>query len=200
MSTPKLGTWLGRLRATATFVYIAALCLAVAELVIAFVPKSPVRLAVPTTMLTRLDGVGGVVSGVAVDHGSTVLFKVTDPSLGQHLAALAIGLPSLLLVAEIARRMGKLLLSAQRTDPFTAQTARDLTAVAKITAAGGIAVSVVAALAGWALSDTMLTNGSQFTMSSSSVLGWLAVGLIFAGFAQLISRGVDMRAELDTVI
>jgi hypothetical protein len=96
--------------------------------------------------------------------------------------------------------MGKLLLSAQRTDPFTAQTARDLTAVAKITAAGGIAVSVVAALAGWALSDTMLTNGSQLTMSSSSVLGWLAVGLIFAGFAQLISRGVDMRAELDTVI
>jgi hypothetical protein len=200
VSTPKLGTWLGRLRATATFVYIAALCLAVAELVIAFVPKSPVRLALPTTMLTGLDRVGGVVSGVAVDHGSTVLFKVTDPSLGQRLAALAIGLPSLLLVAEIARRMGKLLLSAQRTDPFTAQTARDLTAVAKITAAGGIAVSVVAALSGWALSDTMLTNGSQLTMSSSSVLGWLAVGLIFAGFAQLISRGVDMRAELDTVI
>jgi hypothetical protein len=33
-----------------------------------------------------------------------------------------------------------------------------------------------------------------------SPLGWLAVGLIFAAFAQLIARGVAMRAELDTLI
>jgi hypothetical protein len=31
-------------------------------------------------------------------------------------------------------------------------------------------------------------------------LGWLAVGLIFAAFGQILDRGVTMRAELDTVI
>jgi len=31
-------------------------------------------------------------------------------------------------------------------------------------------------------------------------LGWLAVGLIFAAFGQILDRGVSMRAELDTVI
>ena len=31
-------------------------------------------------------------------------------------------------------------------------------------------------------------------------LGWLAVGLIFAAFGQILDRGVAMRAELDTVI
>ena len=31
-------------------------------------------------------------------------------------------------------------------------------------------------------------------------LGWLAVGLIFAAFGQILDRGVEMRAELDTVI
>ena len=31
-------------------------------------------------------------------------------------------------------------------------------------------------------------------------LGWLAVGLIFSAFGQILDRGVAMRAELDTVI
>lgn len=199
MSTQKLGTWLGRLRATATFVYIAALCVAVAELVIAFIPKSPVRLALPTSLLTGLDRVGGVAHGVVVDHGGTVLFKVTDPSLGQRLGALGVALPGLLLVAEIARRMARLLRTAQETDPFTAETSRDLNTVAKITAAGGLAVSVLASLSAWALSATMLDESSRLTMTSS-VLGWLAVALIFAAFAQLVGRGVEMRTELDSVI
>ena len=43
----RLGTWLRWLRATATFVFIAALCLAVAVLVIAFIPGSPVTQELP---------------------------------------------------------------------------------------------------------------------------------------------------------
>ena len=50
-----------------------------------------------------------------------------------------------------------------------------------------------------ALSATMLRSGVA-VQPHSSPLGWLAVGLIFAAFAQLIARGVAMRAELDTVI
>ncbi len=194
-----LDRWLPRLRGTATFVYIAALCLAVALLVIALIPGSPVTLALPTAELSGTARVGGIVHGVVVDPGGEIVFKVTDPSLGQRMLHLATTFPGLLLVAEIARRMRNLLRAAQDSDPFTAQTVRELTLVAKITAVGGLGVWTVAYVAKWALSATMLESGAAVAPHDSP-LGWLAVGLIFAAFAQLIARGVAMRAELDTVI
>jgi len=194
-----LDRWLPRLRGTATFVYIAALCLAVALLVIAFIPGSPVTLALPTADLSGTARLGGIVQGVVVDPGGEIVFKVTDPSLGQRMLHLVTTVPGLLLVAEVARRMRNLLRAAQKTDPFTAQTVRELTLVAKITAVGGLGVWTVANGAKWALSATMLESGAAVAPHDSP-LGWLAVGLIFAAFAQLIARGVAMRAELDTVI
>jgi hypothetical protein len=194
-----LDRWLPRLRGTATFVYIAALCLAVALLVIALIPGSPVTLALPTAELSGTARVGGIVRGVVVDSGGEIVFKVTDPSLGQRMLHLATTFPGLLLVAEIARRMRNLLRAAQETDPFTAQTVRELTLVAKITAIGGLGVWTVAYGAKWALSTTMLESGAAVAPHDSP-LGWLAVGLIFAAFAQILARGVAMRAELDTVI
>ena len=194
-----LDRWLPRLRGTATFVYIAALCLAVALLVIAFIPGSPVTLALPTADLSGTARLGGIVQGVVVDPGGEIVFKVTDPSLGQRMLHLVTTVPGLLLVAEVARRMRNLLRAAQKTDPFTAQTVRELTLVAKITAVGGLGVWTVANGAKWALSATMLESGAAVAPHDSP-LAWLAVGLIFAAFAQLIARGVAMRAELDTVI
>jgi hypothetical protein len=194
-----LGRWLPRLRGTATFVYIAALCLAVALLVIAFIPGSPVALALPTTELSGTARVGGIVHGVVIDPGGEIVFKVTDPSLGQRMLHLLTTFPGLLLVAEVARRMRNLLRAAERTDPFTAQTVRELMLVAKITAVGGLSVWLVSSVAKWALSASMLESGAAIAPHDSP-LGWLAVGLIFAAFAQLIARGVAMRAELDTVI
>ena len=194
-----LNTGLRWLHATATFVYITALCLAVALLVIAFIPGSPVTLALPTADLSGTARLGGIVQGVVVDPGGAIVFKVTDPSLGQRMLHLVTTVPGLLLVAEVARRMRNLLRAAQKTDPFTAQTVRELILVAKITAVGGLGVWVVSNAAKWALSATMLESGAAVAPHDSP-LGWLAVGLIFAAFAQLIARGVAMRAELDTVI
>jgi hypothetical protein len=195
----RLDRWLRRLRGTATFVCTAALCLAVALLVIAFIPGSPVTLALPTSALSGTGHMGGIVRGVVVDPAGEIAFKVNDPSLGQRLLHLATIFPGLLLVAEVARRMRNLLGAALDSDPFTAQTVRELTLVAKITALGGLGVWVVSNAAKWALSATMLKSGTAVAPHDSP-LGWLAVGLIFAAFAQLIARGVAMRAELDTVI
>ena len=199
MKEARLGTWLRWLRGTATFVYIAALCLAVALLVIGFIPGSPVKLDLPAAALSGLDGVRGVASGVVVDQAGRIAFKVTDPSLLQRMIYLATMLPGLILIADIARRMAKLLRAAQNSDPFTLRTVRELTLVAKITAFGGLGVWLVDSVARWALSATMLQSGSAVEPQQSP-LGWLAVGLIFAGFAHLVARGVAMRAELDTVI
>jgi len=194
-----LDGWLRRLRGTATFVYIAALCLAVALLVIGFIPGSPVSQALPTSLLSGSDALGGTVPGVVVDPSGEIVFKITDPSLAQRMLYLATMFPGLLLVAEIARRMANLLRGAQDSDPFSAQTARQLTVIAKITAFGGLGVWAVSNVAKWALSATMLESGTAVEPHESP-LGWLAVGLIFAAFAQLIARGARMRAELDTVI
>jgi hypothetical protein len=194
-----MGPWLRRLRALATFVHIAALCVAVAVLVIAFIPNSPVVQALPTSSLSGLAGIHGVEPGVVVDRAGTLVFKVSDPSIVQRLIYLATLLPGLFLIAVIARRMAKLLERAQEYDPFTAQTAQELSHVAKVTAFGGVVVWAVGNIAKWGLSATMLTPHSTFH-AYQSPLGWLAVGLIFIVFAQLISRGVQMRTELDTVI
>ena len=199
MSRVRLGKWLGWLRATSTFVFIAALCLAVAVLVIAFIPGSPVTQELPSSALTGLDRVGGVTAGVVVDPSGWVPFTVHDPSLGQRLLALLPVLPGLVLVAEIARRMANLLRAAQASDPFTASNARALLTVGKITALGGLAVWLLSEVGQGLLSRTMLIEPVTFKPNQSP-LGWLAVGLIFAAFAQIIDRGVSMRAELDTVI
>lgn len=194
-----LGRWLRRLRGIATFVSVAALCLAVALLVIALVPGSPVTLALPTDLLSGWDRLGGVAPGVVVDPAGEVVFKVTDPSLAQRMLYLVTTLPSVVLVAEIARRISKVLRAAQDSDPFTAWTARQLTRIAQITAFGGAGVWAVNNVAEWTLSATMLDSAAAVGMHQS-LAGWLAVALIVAAFAQLVARGVAMRAELDAVI
>jgi hypothetical protein len=192
--------WLHRLRVTATIAYIAALCLAVAVLVIAFIPHSPVTTALPAIDVPGLDHVRSLAAGVTVDTAGTIAVEIADPSVAQRLLYLVVVLPGLALVALIAWRMATLLRAALASDPFTAQTVRALTALAKITAVGGIAVWAMSNLATWALSATVLDAPSAPQPHQAAALAWLAVALIFAAFGQLVARGVAMRAELDTVI
>lgn len=199
MVQSRLSTWLRWLRATATLIFIASLCLTVAVLVIAFIPGSPVTEELPVGALRGLGSVGGVIAGVAVDPSGWFPFTVHDPSLGQRLLYLLTVLPGLILVAEIARRMAHLLGTAQASDPFTAKTARALWGLGKLTAFGGLCAWVVSQIARGILSVTMLDSPVTFKPHQSP-LEWLAVGLIFAGFGLILDRGVAMRAELDTVI
>ena len=148
--------WLHWLRVTATIIYIAALCLAVAVLVIDFIPHSPVPAALRATDVPGLDAVSGLPAGVTVDSASTLAVKIAEPSVAQRLLYLVVVLPGLALVALIAWRMANLLRAALASDPFTPQTVRALTALAKITAVGGIAVWAMSYLATWALSATVL--------------------------------------------
>ena len=194
----RFGSWLRWLRATATFIFIAALCLAVALLVIAFIPGSPVTQELPVAALTGSDQVGGVTAGV-VDPSGWIPFTIQSPSLAQRLLYLMTVLPGLALIAEIARRMAHLLRAAQAIDPFTASTARPLVAVGKLTAFAGLGTWVLSQVAQGVLSWTMLVSPVPY-LPHQTPLGWLAVGLIFAAFGQILDRGVAMRAELDTVI
>ena len=90
-----LTTWLRWLHATATFVYIAALCLAVALLVIDFIPGSTVSQELPAAALTGLDRIGGVTAGVVVDPSGWAAFQIHDPSLTQQLLQVLTEVPGL---------------------------------------------------------------------------------------------------------
>lgn len=199
MDDQRSDRWRGRLRGTATVVSVAALCFAVALLVIGLLPGSPVSLELPATLVPGGGALAGIAPGTVIDPAGAILLEITDPSLPQRLLHLATTLPGLLLVAEIARRMASMLAAAQSSDPFTARTVRDLRTAAKITAFGGLAVWVIGNAAKWALSATVLDSGTA-AEPHQTPLGWLAVGLLFAAFAQLVARGVVIRTELDTVI
>jgi Protein of unknown function (DUF2975) len=192
-------TWLRWLHATATFIFIAALCLAVALLVIASVPGSSVTQALPAGALSGLDHVGGVTPGVAVDSNGWVPFTMHDPSLADRLLSMLTEVPGLLLIAEIARRMARLVRDAQANDPFTTASVRALTSLGKVTAFAGLGTWVLSQVAQGVLSARMLTSAPTY-QPHHTPLGWLAVGLIFVAFARILDRGVAMRTELDAVI
>jgi hypothetical protein len=196
---PRLHTWLRWLQAAAAFIFIAALCLAVAIVVIAFIPGSPVTQALPASALSGLDHVGGVSSGIAVDSSGWVPFRVHDPSFIDRLLHALTQVPGLLLIAEIARRMARLLRAARASDPFTVESVRVLTALGKLTAFVGLGTWVMSQLAQGVLCARMLTSPPTY-QPHTTPLGWVAAGLIFAAFAMILDRGVAMRTELDTVI
>jgi hypothetical protein len=194
-----LNAWLRWLHAAAVFVHIAALCLAVALLVIAFIPGSHVTQDLPAAALTGLDRLGGVATGVVADPSGWSPFRIQDPSLTQRLLQLLTQAPGLVLIAEVGRRMAKLVRAAQDSDPFTAENARALAALGKLTAIGGTGTWILSQVAQGVLCAMMLTSSFTFRPQGEP-LGWLAVGLIFAAFGRILDRGVAMRAELDAVI
>ena len=198
-TTTRLDTYLKWLRAIATFVFVAALCLSVALVVIALIPGSPVREELPARALSGFDGVRGVDPGVSLTRSGWVRFAIDDPSLGQRLLYLLSVLPGLLVVAELARRLAAVVRTAQESDPFTLATSQALLSIGRLTVLAGLGAWAVSQVARAALAHTMLDSSTPLRPHHSP-LGWLVVGLILTGFGLIVDRGVAMRTELDTVI
>jgi hypothetical protein len=108
-------------------------------------------------------------------------------------------LPGLLVIAEVARRLSAVVRRARDSDPFTAASSRALVSIGKLTVIAGLGAWVVSQLARAVLARTMLDSADHIRPHHSP-LGWLVVGAILAGFGLILDRGVEMRAELDTVI
>ncbi|WP_270888275.1 hypothetical protein [Pedococcus sp. 5OH_020] len=187
------------LHAAALFVFVAALCLAVAVLAIAFIPGSPVSQDLPEAALSGLHRAGGVVAGVVPDPSGWSPFQIEDPSPAQRLLHMLTEVPGLVLVAEIGRRMARLVRGAQDGDPFTTESAEALATLGKLTAFAGLGTWMLSQVGQGLLCTTMLSSSFTFRPQATP-LAWLAVGLIFAAFGRILGRGVAMRAELDTLI
>ena len=122
----------------------------------------------------------GVDPSTTIDPNGFVAFAIAEAALEQRLLLVMTMLPGLLLIADLARRMARLLRHVATNDPFTTRTARELSAPAKVTAFGGLGVWVAGIIARWALSATVL-DGRAAVSPHRSVLGWLAVALVSGG-------------------
>jgi hypothetical protein len=198
MPTRNPDPWLRRLRATATFVQIAALCLAVAVSVIGLIPGSSASFPLPASVLGAVPA-HGVDPSAAVDTGGLVAFSVAHPDLAQRLLLIATVLPGLVLIAELARRLGRLLRAAEGGEPFTLATVEQLTRIAIACASGGLVVWLVRIAARGGLAATVLDSDPPLN-PDPSLLGWFGVALVFAAFARLVRRAAVLRDELDAVI
>jgi hypothetical protein len=193
--------WHRRLLGVSTFVAGSALSLAVALVVIAVVPGSPAQVGVRAGDVGDLAGqVAGAFDGTLTFVPSAfVHFDVTDPSLGQRLLYAGTTVPSLLLIAEVARRIRRLLREAEQSGPFGPFVSRELVTLAKLTGLGGFIVWTIAIVARWALVASV-TSESSAAQPDASIVAWWGTALVFAVFANVMRRGADMRADLDTVV
>jgi hypothetical protein len=130
--------------------------------------------------------------------GSAVSVCAEHPTWTQALLGGLVSLPPLLCGAVAAFLLWRVVRRARRADPFTPLTVRRLRWLAGWLFVGGLAASLLASLGADLLVGTMVDSGH----SSYDPPGWAwvfaAVGI--AAVAEIVHRGVSMRAELDAVI
>ena len=130
--------------------------------------------------------------------GATVSVCTASPTVAQSVyASLVEGLWPLV-SAVAAALLWRIVRDCRRADPFTASTVRRLRQLTVfVLLAGGVA-AVAQMVAADALAATFVADG--FHPSDTPVWAWLLVGLGLAAIAEIVNRGVALRAELDTVI
>ena len=103
------------------------------------------------------------------------------------------------LVATVAAALlWRLVRDARRVDPFSGATVRRLRQLAWLVLVGGFASAGVSTLAAAALADGLLVGANATYAPAIWLL--LGVGTGIGAVAEVVNRGVAMRAELDAVI
>jgi Protein of unknown function (DUF2975) len=201
---PSRGTWLGVIRAVLLFVLI----LDILALPLMVLPNGALRLG--TVGVQDLWGNGGLppshhpeVSGYDViiwlnRHPTPlqyVLFK-----LGNGFLYFAVTIPMLFKAQRLAR-------AAQHGDPFTMPMVRRVRNLGLVVLGGGLLAEAGSWVCKWAVMQIYLDRYHADAMMRFDAwpdyqlsLWWVLPGLILLGMSEVVRRGVDLRAELDTVI
>jgi hypothetical protein len=146
---------------------------------------------------TRRPGLAG--PGAAAGAGTVGARRHRGSGPGGLAREVAHRPAGLLVIAEVARRLAAVVRTGQDSDPFTAATSRALASIGKLIVVAGLGAWVVRQVARAVLAGTMLDSADHIRPHQLP-LGWLVVGAILTGFALILDRGVEMRAELDSVI
>jgi hypothetical protein len=136
--------------------------------------------------------------GAAVAAVQDVTVTVTDPSLEQRAVWVLTVLPAYAVVVALLILILRIVWSARRGDPFTLATVRRLRVLAWVTLAGGYLAFIVEIIAAMHLSSTVLVDA--VAGSAEVPLHWFLIGFGMLAVAEVVKRGVAMRAELETVV
>ncbi|MFY1692178.1 DUF2975 domain-containing protein [Plantactinospora sp. WMMB782] len=160
----------------------------------------PVVARVPAEALPDVGGAtAGLRSGAVL--GGDVEVRVADPTPGELVAYQLTGLPALLVGGAVLALLWFALRRARREDPFSAATVRRLRSIGWVGLGGGLLAQVAQVVASFELTARVTADGVATTTVDLTRTGLLLLlGFGFFATAEIVRRGVAMRAELETVI
>lgn len=188
--------WLAELQAVLTC-GLAILAVVGVASTVTTLTADQVVVAVPTGTLGAPDGLPPGVTPAA--HG-TVDVALSDPTVGQRVASLLTVLPSGLLVAAALGLLLSVVRRARRDQPFRSVIVRQLRILALVVLVGGPLAGTAEAIAALNLSSRFSDGGFAVVLDLTPLGAWALTGFGFLAVAQIVHRGRDLRAELDTVI
>ncbi|MDG4786967.1 DUF2975 domain-containing protein [Micromonospora sp. WMMD1102] len=191
--------WLAELQGVVALALLVVAGTIVFQLV-SLLRGGPVVARVPAEALPGVDGAtAGLRSGVVV--GGDVEVRVADPGPGELVAYHLTGLPALLVGGAVLALLWLALRRARREDPFSAATVRRLRSIGWVGLGGGLLAQLLQVVASFELTGRVTADGAATTtvdLTRSGLL--LLLGFGFFAMAEIVRRGVAMRAELETVI
>jgi hypothetical protein len=191
--------WLAELQGAVGVALIVLAGIAVFQ-VVTLASGGMVVTTVPAEVVTGVAGAtDGLVPGAVVE--GEVEVRIADPAPGQLAMYELTSLPVYLVVATVLVLLWTTLRRARREDPFTAATVRRLRVIGWVALAGGVVAQLGQMLAALELSSQVIADGSMTaTLDLLSTGLFLLVGYGFFAVAEILNRGLAMRAELETVI
>jgi hypothetical protein len=192
--------WLGELQ-IALVAAIALLGVLAVMNIVAIVGGLPVSVAVPAGVVDGVGGAtGGLAEGVAVDPHGTVDVLVDDPSARQLFAGTLASLPTFLVILTLFAMLLGVVRRARKDGPFDKHVVWRLRLIGAVAIVAGFIAGLVELFAQLDLTSTVTDRSMSATVSPQSLFGWVLVGIALFAIAEVVKRGLTMRAELDTMI
>lgn len=192
--------WLGELQTALIAALVLLGVLAVVN-VVAFAGGWPVSVEVPAGAVDGVgEATGGLAAGVAVDPHGTVDLLIEDPSARQAFGAGLVSLPTVLVILALFAMLLGVVRRARKGGPFDEHVVWRLRLIGVVAIAAGVIAHLVELFAQLDLTSTVTDRSMSGNLSLQSLFGWVLVGIALFAIAEVVKRGLVMRAELDTVI
>jgi DUF2975 family protein len=143
---------------------------------------------------------GGLAAGAAVDPNGTVDVLIDHPSARQVVAAALVSMPTFLVILALFAMLLGVVHRACNGGPFDAHVVRRLRLIGVVALVAGVVARLVELFAQLDLTSTVTDRSTSATLPLQSLFGWVLVGIALFAIAEVVKRGLAMRAELDTVI
>lgn len=192
--------WLGELQIALVATVALLGVLAVVD-VVAIAGGWPLTVEVPAGAVDGVGGAtGGLTAGVAVDPHGMVDVLIDDPSARQLFAAGLISMPTFLVVMALFAMLLGVVHRVRKGGPFDKHVVWRLRLIGVVAIVGGVVARLIEFFAQLNLMSTVTDRLTTATLPLQDLFGWVLGGIALFAIAEVVSRGLTIRAELDTVI